>query len=67
MAEIVQKGGYYCEVAPQEGVDYVLKQPTDTGEGKSIWLWIRLPDGDLVLATYPQGDTYEQTEQWRTI
>lgn len=56
--------------APQEAVDYVLKQRVGDDnyhDGRSHWVWIRLPDGDLVLATYPQGDTYFSTEQWRTI
>ena len=53
--------------APQEAADYILKQPVDTGDGRSHWVWIRLPDGDLVLATYPQGDTYFATEHWRMI
>lgn len=55
------------EPAPQEAVDYVLNQPTQGLDGRSDWVWIRLPDGDLVLAIYPQGDTYFSTEQWRTI
>lgn len=62
--------GYWQEPATQEAVDYVLKQPIETEtnrDGRSCWLWIRLPDGDLVLACYPQGDTYFSTEHWRTI
>lgn len=31
-------------------------------DGRSEWKWIRLPNGSLVLATYPEGDTYELTE-----
>lgn len=57
------------EPAPQEAVDYVLKQPInpDNNDGRSNWVWIRLPHGDLVLAVFPQGDTYFSTEEWRTI
>ncbi len=52
------------QLALADGVDCVLN-----GD-KSPWYWIRLPDGDLVLAVYPQeGDhsTYCETEQWRNI
>lgn len=35
-------------------------------DGRSEWKWIRLPNGSLVLATYPNGDTYELTEVDRT-
>ena len=62
--------GYWQEPATQEAVDYILKQPIETEgnhDGRSNWLWIRLPNGDLVLACYPQGDTYFSTEHWRTI
>lgn len=62
--------GYWQEPAPKEAVLYVLNQSVETEsshDGRSHWLWIRLPDGGLVLACYPQGDTYFSTEQWRTI
>jgi len=62
--------GYWQEPAPQEAVDYILKQPIQckgNNDGRSKWMWIRLPDGDLVLAVYPQGDTYFSTEHLRTI
>lgn len=58
------------EPAPREAVEYILAQPIGGDgkyDGRSHWVWIRLPDGDLVLATYPQGDTYMSTEHWRTI
>lgn len=50
--------------ATPDAVDCVLN-----GD-KSPWYFIRLPNGDLVLAVYPQegpNGTYLQTEQWRTI
>lgn len=62
--------GYWQEPAPDEAVAYVLSTEIEGegfNDGRSKWVWIRLPDGDLVLATYPQGDTYFSTEQWRTI
>lgn len=55
---------YQIENAPQEAVDYVLAQGV---EGRSQWVWIRLPDGELVLAVYPQDDCYFSTEHWRSI
>ncbi len=40
---------------------------SDTDEdGRSEWLWVRLPNGDLVLGVYPQGDTYMATEHDHT-
>ena len=56
--------GWARQLVPPDGVDCVLN-----GD-RSPWYWIRLPDGDLVLACYPQegpNGTYLQTEQWRTI
>ena len=48
--------------ASQEAVDLVLAAPTDGDDGRSEWLWIRLPNGDLILGVYPQGDTYMEVE-----
>ena len=31
-------------------------------DGRSEWFWIRLADNSLVLACYPRGDTYFETE-----
>ena len=62
--------GYWQEPASLSAVDYVLKQPQASHtqhDGRSKWMWIRLPDGDLILGVYPQGDTYFSTEKWRTI
>lgn len=62
--------GYWQEPAPKAAVDYILQQKEETesfSDGRSQWIWIRLPDGDLVLAVYPQGDTYFATEHWCTI
>lgn len=58
------EGHYWSrELAVPEAVDCVLN-----GD-RSPWYFIRLPDGDLVLATYPQegpNGTYCHTEQWRS-
>lgn len=55
---------WQVENAPQSAVDYVLSLDET---GRSQWVWIRLPGGDLVLAVYPQDDGYFSTEHWRTI
>ena len=65
--EISQEQGFTQQDAPQEAVDYILKQPVETGDGRSRWVWIRLPDGDLALAVYPQGATYFAIDHWHTI
>lgn len=45
--------------ASRAGVDRVLgSDHTD----RSIWVWVRFANGDLCLATFPQGDTYEAIE-----
>lgn len=51
-----------CREADQRAVDYVLAQSTSSMDGRSEWLWLRLPNGDLVLGVFPQGDTYFATE-----
>ena len=43
--------------SPQE-VEYVLSQATTDDDGRSDWRWIRLPNGDLILGVFPQGETY---------
>lgn len=53
--------------APQEAVDYILAAPINTNDGRSNWVWIRLPNGDACIAVYPQGDTYLSTEHLRSI
>lgn len=45
--------------ASQGAVDYVLTRQTDDPDGRSPWFWLRLANGDLVLGTFPRGDTYE--------
>lgn len=59
--------GFARQIAPREAVDLVLSTKIGAEDGRSEWYFIRLPNGDLVLATYPCGDTYFATEQWRSI
>lgn len=34
---------------------------------RSEFCWITLPNGDLVLGVYPEGDTYEKLTQERRV
>ena len=36
----------------------VILADTSSEDGRSPWYWLRLPNGDLLLVTYPQGGTY---------
>lgn len=44
--------------ASQASVNYVLAQSETDENGRSNWVWVRLPNGDLILGVYPQADTY---------
>lgn len=44
--------------AAEKSVRYVLRQKIDSEDGRSNWMWVRLPNGDLILGVYPQGNTY---------
>lgn len=52
----------YTAPASQECVDLVLSKSPDDDNGRSAWQWIRLPNGDLILGVYPQGETYFEVE-----
>lgn len=39
-------------------VEKVLSADVNSMDGRSNWVWVRLPNGDLILGIYPQGDTY---------
>lgn len=40
------------------------KRPTEKGlDARSPWCWARLASGDLILGTFPQGDTYLEIEK----
>ena len=43
-------------------VQYLLGQQVDSKDehdGRSEWVWVTLLNGDLMLACFPHGDTYE--------
>ncbi len=44
--------------AKREDVDFLLSQPVDNWDGRSDWRWVRLQNGDLMLAVFPCGETY---------
>lgn len=48
----------YIHPASQESVDSVLEASKDDPDGRSNWVWLRLPNDDLILGIFPQGDTY---------
>lgn len=43
----------------------LVKNCTDTasGNGRSLWHWFLMPNGDVLLGTYPQGDLYQKIKQ----
>lgn len=49
--------------ASQDAVDLVLSASIEGNEGRSNWIWVRLPNGDLILGVFPQGDTYLECEE----
>ena len=48
--------------AKEEDVAHVLGQGVND-DGRSEWVWVRLPNGDLVLGVFPRGDTYFSMEK----
>jgi hypothetical protein len=62
--KLEEDGVALATIAParKDQVDLILAASEDTEDGRSEWLWIRLPNGDLILGVFPQGDTYFATE-----
>jgi len=54
----------YIHPASQKSVDRVLllADPDDVRDGRSPFMWVRLPNGDLCLAIFPYGATYDDCE-----
>lgn len=48
--------------ASKEIVKMVLAAKVKDPDGRSQFLWVRLPNGDLILGVYPQAGTYEACE-----
>ena len=55
---------YIADASAQAAADIIAADEGDEN-GRSQWLWVRLDNGDLLLATYPQGDTYFAHEEER--
>lgn len=49
--------------ASPESVALVAAASENDPDGRSQPMWIRLPNGDLILGVYPQGDTYFECER----
>jgi hypothetical protein len=54
----------YISNASPESVATVLAadEHAEDGDARSQWVWLRTPNGDLVLAVFPQDGTYFATE-----
>jgi hypothetical protein len=48
----------WMQPATPEEVTELLAQPEADMDGRSPWMWVRLRDGSLMLATFPAGETY---------
>lgn len=48
----------YVRPASPEAVRDVLAADESSDDGRSPWVWLTLTNGDLPLATFPQGGTY---------
>ena len=53
--------GYRMQ-ASADMIKRVISAPVNRYDGRSCWYWIRMIDGSLMLATYPRGDLYFETE-----
>jgi len=49
--------------ASEDSVHTVLNASVNDEDGRSNWVWLRLPNGDLILGVFPQGDTYFSCEE----
>ena len=56
----------YATPASPEAVEAIVGAP-EGPDTRSEWLWLQLPDGSIMLATFPTGDTYEKWSQHEAI
>lgn len=56
-------GFFAIKNAKPKSVADVLRKRANDDEGRSQWVWVRLPNGDVMLGVFPQGDTYSQHER----
>lgn len=59
--------GIQRQFCNEETANNIAKLPVTGMDNRSNWYYFRLPDGDLIIGFYPQGDTYFSTENERTI
>ncbi len=61
----LQDGAYLATVHPASArsVEQVLAADVNDDDGRSQFMWVRLPNGDLILGVYPQGETYFAIEE----
>ena len=60
----------HCEDADHDAVALTLAAPVDGPDdydGRSPFMWVRFPNGDLMLGVFPHGDTYFATEEGRGV
>lgn len=50
--------GFYVKTADPTIAAAVLAADENDEEGRSQFVWVRLPNGDLILGVFPQGGTY---------
>lgn len=48
--------------ASKAAVEAIMKADERSLDGRSNWLWFRLPNGDLLFGCFPEGDTYSLWE-----
>lgn len=48
----------WIEPAKPEDAAKMLATPMEGDDNRSEWFWLRMQDGTLIFATYPQGETY---------
>lgn len=49
--------------ASKKAIKLVLSAKEGDDNGRSEYVWVRLMNGDLVLAIFPRGDTYFAVEK----
>lgn len=52
----------HIKPASEQSVYQVLTADPNSEDGRSQFVWVRLPNGDLILGVFPQGETYMATE-----
>ena len=48
----------YMKPVSDKALERVLMADENDPDGRSEYMWVRLPNGDCILGVFPQGDTY---------